>query len=188
MPKALASSAREPKWLIASSVRMPGIIGIPKSEGNRHADYLFLSKRENADMDSIGQRIKALRESRRLSGAALARLIGIKQPSLWELENQAGAEPSGRVLARLCLHLHTTPEYIMEGASGSEGLEIEMQAAEILFAFRHTDESGRYAMLATARGLMATAPKGISRPFAASSPQSPAAQSSAPARRTSKAQ
>ena len=124
-------------------------------------------------MESIGRRIKSLRQSRHLSGAALARLVGIKQPSLWELENQEGAEPSGRVLAAFCMHLHTTPEYIMAGADDADDLEVEMQAAELLFAFRHTNESGRNALLAAARGLMATAPTSRTHPYAKKPPTQP---------------
>lgn len=109
-------------------------------------------------MDTPGKRIKALRETKRLSGAELARRIQVKPPSLWALENTPGLEPSGKTLALLCLELRTTPEFVMFGAGDASLAEIEMQAAEVLYCLRHTSPEGRIAILAAARGLASPPP------------------------------
>ena len=105
-------------------------------------------------MDKVGKSIKALRLSHGLKGAELARRLGITQPSLWELENRPGAEPSGRVLARMCQELHTTATYIMLGADTADGLEAEQEAAEILYVYRNASAEGRKLLLTVARGLL----------------------------------
>ena len=108
-------------------------------------------------MSTIGQRIKTLRVARRLSGAALARKIGIKQPSLWELENKPGAEPSGRVLAELCKALHTTGIYIMFG--GQDGnAELESELAEMSHLFRSMSPESRIVIINAARSLAPESP------------------------------
>lgn len=50
---------------------------------------------------SAGKRIKTLREAAGLSVAELARRIGVRQPSLWELENGASKAPKASTLLRL---------------------------------------------------------------------------------------
>lgn len=100
----------------------------------------------------VGKRIKALRLARHLSGAALARQIGIAQPSLWELKNKPGAEPSGRVLAELCRALHTTCTYIIFGGDNGDP-ERESEVSEMLYLFRRISPESRTVLLNAARSL-----------------------------------
>lgn len=112
------------------------------------------------EMDTIGKRIQGLRLTAQLSGAELARRVGIKPPSLWALENKEGIEPSGRVLALLCRELHTTPDFIIFGGAEGLDIEIEQDAAEVVHAMHNMTPEGRTALLLAARGLMESGPTG----------------------------
>jgi transcriptional regulator with XRE-family HTH domain len=125
-------------------------------------------------MDTVNKRIKALRICRALSSAELARRVGIKPPSMWALENKDGVEPSGRVLALLCRELHSTPDFVMFGSDDPDQMEIEMQAAEIVYAMRKTTHEGRIALVMAARGLVSQEPSIINPRPGSSRPPAPA--------------
>ena len=70
-------------------------------------------------MDSPGLRIRAKRKELNLSQTQLARLVGISQSSLCELELGDSKMPSAQVLHDLARELHISPMWIMTGHDGA---------------------------------------------------------------------
>jgi len=69
-------------------------------------------------MDSPGMRIRARRKELRLNQTSLARLVGISQSSLCELELGESKMPSAKVLHDLARELQVSPMWIMTGRDG----------------------------------------------------------------------
>jgi transcriptional regulator with XRE-family HTH domain len=108
-------------------------------------------------MDTIGARVKALRESKRLNQSELARRVGIKQPSLYNIESNKTKEIKGYVLDALARELNTTTGYILTGAVGNEAHESSMMLSEILAIFKTLSAEDQEKLLRDARGLALTA-------------------------------
>lgn len=91
---------------------MPEILGIPneKCKGIPNPNRIRLTY-----METRGERIVRLRKKQGLSQAALARLVGVKAPSLFEWENDITQDIGGQNLLKLALTLKTTPSYILHG-------------------------------------------------------------------------
>lgn len=98
-------------------------------------------------MKTIGERIRALRKARGFSRQGdLAKLVGVDQSVISDIENGAGFKAD--VLMALCEHLGASAEYLMLGQDNAAAGE-----AEILSLYRKTNDEGRAAMVAMARGL-----------------------------------
>jgi transcriptional regulator with XRE-family HTH domain len=108
-------------------------------------------------MDTIGARVKALRESKRLNQSELARRVGIKQPSLYNIESNNTKSIKGYVLDALARELNTTTGYILTGAENSQDHEASMMLAEIQAIFRALSSEDKEKLLRDARGLALTA-------------------------------
>lgn len=108
-------------------------------------------------MDTIGGRVKALRESKRINQSELARRVGIKQPSLYNIESNKTKEIKGYVLDALARELNTTTGYILTGAVSNEAHEASMMLAEIHAIFKTLSPKDQEQMLRDARGLALTA-------------------------------
>lgn len=70
-------------------------------------------------METTGQRIRATREKKGISQVALARAVGIKPPSLSEIERGETKRPSGEVLVKIAHSLGVTPDYLLTGKIGA---------------------------------------------------------------------
>ncbi len=68
-------------------------------------------------METVGQRIKKRRMELGISQAALARAIGIKPPSLADIESGKTKRAAGQTLIDLARELRTDPEYFLSGVS-----------------------------------------------------------------------
>lgn len=66
-------------------------------------------------MESISDRVRKLRVERGFSQAELARMVGIKQPSLADIENARTKKPSGETLLKLAAALKVAPVYLQTG-------------------------------------------------------------------------
>lgn len=73
---------------------------------------------------SIGQRIRALRKLRGLTQVGLAKLVGLDQSTISDIER--GANFGADVLQSLCEALETTSTYIMRGGRESDLYEAEL--------------------------------------------------------------
>jgi len=108
-------------------------------------------------MDTIGGRIKILRESKRLNTSELARRVGIKQPSLYNIENNRTKTINGYVLDALARELSTTTGYILTGAETNQDHESSMMLAEVQAIFRTLNAADQEKLVRAARGLALTA-------------------------------
>jgi len=68
-----------------------------------------------AKMETIGRRVKLLREMRGPSQTALARRIEVTQSAISQIESGMTETLRGEVLAGLCRELGAMPDYIMHG-------------------------------------------------------------------------
>lgn len=113
-------------------------------------------------MSTIGQRIKRRREDLRINSAELARLIGIKGPSLWQIEHGVTKSLRGTTLDALCEHLHTTADYLLKGSGDANGtpdaLQLFAMEAELLYAIRTLNPDKRIALMEFARHLLGQQP------------------------------
>lgn len=82
-------------------------------------------------MGTIGQRIRELRKTRGMTQPVLAKLVGIDQSTLSDIERGAGF--SAEILMRLAENLDASAEYIMRGRlSVSPNLQRAQQAVKTL--------------------------------------------------------
>ena len=109
-------------------------------------------------MSSIGERVKQLREARGIRVVELAKAVGIKQPSLWQIENGVTKTLRGNTLTRLCEELHTTADFLLHGSTGVVGIELAQMEAELTFTIRTLSSARRLALIDYARFLMAQQP------------------------------
>lgn len=102
-----------------------------------------------------GAKIARLREARDMSQAELARRIGIKQPSLWEIENNKRKTLRSSTLQALCEVLSTTPDYLLSDAESNNGDQGDLFAmeSELLSTLRRLRPELRVALLEYARYL-----------------------------------
>lgn len=106
----------------------------------------------------MGERIRALREGRGVKPADLARSIGIKQPSLFDIESGRTKGLRGNTLTRLCEELRTTADFLLHGTMTAGSLELAAMEAELTYTIRTLTPERRVALIEYARFLMAQQP------------------------------
>lgn len=141
---------------------------------NRHADLISLSGLQNGWMASIGKnspdlatlggRLRARREALKLDQKVLAPRCGIKQSSLSDIESGKTKEPTARVIANLCKELALAWEYVVFGA-GEFSAQDAMEQGELLGIYRALDETGRVAVLQSARAVLLAHPAKAAQPI-----------------------
>jgi transcriptional regulator with XRE-family HTH domain len=101
---------------------------MPIAAVNRHADA---RKEEPSDMPhrTLGQRLRQARRDSKLSQAGLAKLAGLKQPSISELESGETKEISGPTMIAICTALKIRPEWLFTGKEAEGGLAVEEDQA-----------------------------------------------------------
>lgn len=102
-------------------------------------------------MNTIGSRVKLLREGRRLTQTALAKAVGISQPALSMIENGVTESLSGEVLAGLCRELTTTPDFVLYGSGSLDDFESALQIAEVTSIMHKLPTQARETLLSEAR-------------------------------------
>lgn len=110
--------------------------------------------RKNQCMDTIGSRIKARRKKLGLTQVDLAVSIGIKQPSLSDIENNVTQDMAATTLAGLCRELRVTPEYVVFGIGPDEDENLALQEAELLYILRMMPIESREQLVNTARSFV----------------------------------
>ena len=109
-------------------------------------------------MLTMGQRLKALRKSRRLTQVQVSELVGMSQNGWSDLERDKRADMSGVILESICRQLVTTPRYVLYGTDGETSHESMMQEAELSAIFRELPPSAQVALLNSARLLREAMP------------------------------
>ncbi len=161
MPKASANFTCVPKWAMASDFVMASL----STQRYLYGDFIFQSLADNRNMETIGKRVRALRTSRRLTQVQLSERVGINQGALSALETKEGGDITGTTLAALCRELHTTAEFLVFGIENGTDPEHILMESELLATFRRLSQSGKDALIATARGLAAVQPPSPVNPF-----------------------
>lgn len=116
----------------------------------RHSDQ---HNRDNGSlMQTPGQRIRSAREDAGYNQGEFARLVGIAQATLSEIETGESKLPSAPVLIAMCEILRKTPRWILYGEDGEVSVPTT-QESDLLNAFRSMDDEAKAAMVATANAL-----------------------------------
>lgn len=105
-------------------------------------------------METIGQRVTALRLGMRLSISELARRCEVSQPTMTNIESGKTKNVKGYVLDALARELNTTTAYLLEGAQSSNDHESTMMQAELAAIFRKLPPEDQQALMRTARGML----------------------------------
>lgn len=108
---------------------------------------------------TIGSRVKGLREARGFSGPELARRIGIKAPSLWEIENGETKSLRADTLMRLAAALDTNPYYLWTGhGSPVSPIDPDVDEAQAVDIHRRMTPANRAAWLDVGYALLRAQP------------------------------
>lgn len=88
----------------------------------------------------IGERIKELRQQKKLTQSDLARLVGLTYIQIGRYETLKST-PSTDVLQRLAQALDTTTDYLMKG-SEDEAVAAQLTDKELLKQFKQVEQLG----------------------------------------------
>ena len=127
------------------------ILGAPKPICNRRT---LANKRHALPMPTLGKRSEALRISRGLSQAELARQIGVKQPSLHAIESGETKSLKATTLAALCRVLQVHQDCILR--SGGQLDEASLHEAELIQSWRSLPRESRDHLLGIVRAMVKT--------------------------------
>jgi transcriptional regulator with XRE-family HTH domain len=109
---------------------------------------------------SAGKRIKGLRKTMGLTQPELAKLAGIQQGSLSELETGETKRPRGDTLVRIAKALQVDPDWLITGTgSPARALQPDPEQQELLSLWSDLADANRHAVIATARALVGSQPK-----------------------------
>ena len=103
-------------------------------------------------METMGQRIRALRKAAHLSQVSLAKTLGLDQSTVSDIENDKNDAFTGKVLLKMSETFSRSPFYIVYGVEG-DGRHLSAEEAELLLAFRNAHRDQKQALLTLARAL-----------------------------------
>jgi transcriptional regulator with XRE-family HTH domain len=106
---------------------------------------------------TIAERVAALRAARRISQAALAKEVGVSQPTIANIERGRTIEIKGYVLEALAHALNTTPQYVLQGGVAQEAIGDAATQAELVGIWQKLPQQHKDTLLQTARGLLRAA-------------------------------
>lgn len=131
-----------------------------ETQGFELSGLIQIAYRESdtAQMDSIGERVKALRERRDLKQGALAKRIGVTQSAISQIESGLTETLRGEVLAGLCRELGAMPDYIMYGKGRAIDHETAVLLGELYRAAQSLTPTLLVALVQTAKGYAAIVP------------------------------
>jgi transcriptional regulator with XRE-family HTH domain len=125
---------------------------------HRCSDLDFQSGKDNRLMSTMGQRLKALRLSKRLTQVQLAERVGVKQNTISDLERGDSQEMKAETLRALCKELVTTSTYLLDGVPNGDAHEEQLQEAELTAIFRELPPQAQQALVNSARLLREAIP------------------------------
>ena len=109
-------------------------------------------------MQTIGNRVKSLRISKRLNQQQLADKVGVTQPAIAKIENGKTKNIKGYVLEALSRELSSTAAYILNGATDGDDHENEMICAEMAAIFRDLKLDDKEVLVRIARNMVSEKP------------------------------
>jgi transcriptional regulator with XRE-family HTH domain len=106
------------------------------------------------DKKTVGQRIRELREARKLTQQQLAKSLGIKQGSLTQLETGKSKAPASTTLTKLARVFEVDPEWLMTGRGNQQPISsLGEDESELVLLFRSLSQEGRQYVLGRARSV-----------------------------------
>lgn len=106
------------------------------------------------DKRTVGQRIRELREGRKLTQQQLAKAIGIKQGSLTQLETGKSKSPASTTLTKLARLFEVDPEWLMTGKGPQHPVSsLGDEESELVLLYRSLSQEGRAYVLGRARSV-----------------------------------
>lgn len=115
---------------------------------------------------SLGERIKSLRLARALTGVELAKMVGIKPPSLSLIENGHTKTLKASTILRFAEVFGVLPQWIETGRGPMFKVAAEdVDEVEVISIARTLTSQNREAWLATGRALIATQPASAGNPY-----------------------
>lgn len=115
-------------------------------------------------MGTIGTRVQTLRKAKGLSGAELARQVGISQPSLVQIEQGRTKSLKATTLHKFCEVLHTTPDFLLKDSIDEEANEQAMLESELIYTVRKLSDVARGELVNYARYLLSQEPASAGSP------------------------
>lgn len=104
--------------------------------------------------DLPGQRVRWLRESKNMLQSTLAKAIGIKQPSLSQIERGTSKSPASATLLRIAAELDANPEWIINGKGHPFKLDTAAAKSEMADIYAKLTPEHQAAILAAAKALL----------------------------------
>jgi transcriptional regulator with XRE-family HTH domain len=130
---------------------MTDVLHVNLWERKRHAFAVLV---HNRPMESVGKRIRRLREDRKLSQEQLAKRIGIKQGSLTQIETGITKAPAASTLVAMARVFEVDPAWLMTGKGTQHPVAtLTEPEAELLLLFRALTNEGRAYILARINSL-----------------------------------
>jgi transcriptional regulator with XRE-family HTH domain len=109
---------------------------------------------KHQEMDSIGNRIRALRLACGITQSELGRRIGISAPAITQLERSLSRMPKGFVLAGLCRELSTNSAWLLNGQGDpSATVALDGDRHDLVMLYESLPSQGRDLLMAQARML-----------------------------------
>lgn len=108
---------------------------------------------------SAGKKIRTLRKAQGLNQGELARLAGIKQSTLSDLERGDSNLPRGDTLVKIAAALKVDPESLMNREPGGQLRQVDVDESDLVSMYRALSEQNRGALIATAKALLGSQPE-----------------------------
>lgn len=103
---------------------------------------------------TVGGRLRKLRLARKLTQQQLAKILGIKQGSLTQLETGKSKGPAASTLTRAARFFEVDPEWLMTGKGSEEPVaSLEPDESELILIYRSLSPAGRAYLAARAKAL-----------------------------------
>lgn len=123
------SPDRTPSFVVTNSSDYRGLLRIlsnryepVRQSGMLHARSLVL--KGDAVPSPLGEKLRALRQQKKISLEQLATLTDSSKSYLWELENRDAPNPSADKLSRIAAILEVTPEFLLSDAATTPEQEV----------------------------------------------------------------
>lgn len=141
-----------PAQRMASSVVIAPIIAVAISKCNRPG--YELADDHSGTMESMGQRVRGLRKSLGLTQVQLAKLVGVSQSAVSDIESGDTKVLLGPTMTALCAALRTNAEWLQTGrGSPAPAITTDIEEGELLAIFRALTPDLRSALMITARSM-----------------------------------
>lgn len=107
------------------------------------------------DLPFLGSRVSALRKDKKLTQDELAKLVGVTQGAIAQIENNMRKTISAPTLLKLAAALEANPEWILTGKGDPKAMPQVSQESttELVGLFEGMTEANKAALLAAAKAL-----------------------------------